>query len=78
MMHKEMMSLFPHELDALLCALRRDMQAELAKCQLETEERHYHAMNVKLILRILEILNPKGSSRREEHRQNNSPRLCER
>jgi hypothetical protein len=58
-MHRAIKSLFPHEREALLSSLRRDLRTEKAKSQSNTEHRDYHGMNVQLILRILDILNPK-------------------
>lgn len=65
-MHQAIKSLFPHEREALLSSLRRDLRTESAKSKLNTEFRDYHGMNVQLILRVLEILNPKtpGINRR--------------
>ena len=65
MMNQKIISLFAYEQEALLSSLRRDLRAESAKCQLDASNRDYHAMNVKLILRILEVLSPKGKSRHE-------------
>jgi hypothetical protein len=54
--------LFSYERDALLRALRRDLHAEIVKCG-SSEETEYHRYNVRLILRLLEAINPRNDSR---------------
>ena len=53
--------LFPHELQALLDALRRDLRMELSRAQTDAEWAAYHYNNARFNVRLLELLEP-GSS----------------
>jgi hypothetical protein len=50
--------LFPHELQALLDALRRDLRMETLLVQTDAEWAAYHYSNVRLNVRLLELLEP--------------------
>lgn len=55
--------IFPYEMEALLSALRRDLRNEQAKLLRDDADVHYHSVNVRASLRLLEILNPRGPNR---------------
>jgi hypothetical protein len=55
-------TLFAHERSALLAALRRDLRKETEKSMHNDDHHHFHAMNARLTLRLLEVLNPKSMS----------------
>lgn len=57
--------LFPHEFQALLDVLRRDLHAERMLAERNTEESHMHGVNVRTTLRLLEALQPKNRSLQE-------------
>ena len=55
--------LFTHEFDELLDALRRDMRRQFDLAEGSTPLADWHHANARLVLRILEVLNPKSSTR---------------
>ncbi|WP_326505092.1 hypothetical protein [Noviherbaspirillum album] len=52
-------SLFPHEREALLEALRRDVRTEQCKVKNNPQDAHFHSANSRIGIQILETLNPK-------------------
>jgi len=52
-------TLFPHEMEALLAALRRDAREQCRKAETPSEDAQYHLANYRLLVRILEMLNPR-------------------
>lgn len=58
--------LFPHEQNALLDALRRDLRAELQRAAAKPEDAEYHRSNARNNLRILEALQPKCRTARDD------------
>jgi hypothetical protein len=60
--------LFPHEMEALLAALRRDARVHLRKAETMPEDAQYHLANLRRIVRVLEILSPKGVQRQRQAR----------
>jgi hypothetical protein len=52
--------LFPHERQALLDALRRDLRMEISHAQTEPEWATYHYINARLNVRLLELLEPRS------------------
>lgn len=57
-------SLFPHEREALLEALRRDVRTEQCKVKTDPEDAHFHLANSRIGIQILEVLNPKQGETR--------------
>lgn len=57
-MEKLITSLFVYQKEALLAALRRDMQSELDKAITEPQWTDYHLLNARMVNSILEVLNP--------------------
>jgi hypothetical protein len=57
-MEKQITSLFAYQKEALLAALRRDMQCELGKAVTEPQWADYHRLNARVVNSILEVLNP--------------------
>jgi hypothetical protein len=53
--------LFSYELQALLDALRRDLQMEISRAQTDAEWAGYHYINARLNVRLLELLEPRSS-----------------
>ncbi|OWW19263.1 hypothetical protein [Noviherbaspirillum denitrificans] len=51
--------LLPHEFDAMLQALRRDMRRELELAAIHKEDAAWHMTNARMAKRLLETLNPK-------------------
>lgn len=51
-------SLFAYEKEALLAALRRDVQCELGKARTNPQWADYHFLNARTVINILEILSP--------------------
>jgi hypothetical protein len=58
-MNNPLIDLFSHEWEALLEALRRDLRAELAKCENDPVCADLHRINVTRNIRLLETINPK-------------------
>jgi hypothetical protein len=58
-MNNRLIDLFPHEWEALLEALRRDLMVELAKCESDPIWADLHRINVTRNMRLLEAINPK-------------------
>lgn len=54
---------YPYEFQALLEALRRDLRAQRIKSTLNLNDADFHRQNVRQVLRLLEVLNPRGSHR---------------
>lgn len=52
--------LFPHELQALLDALRRDLRMELSRAQTDANWAAYHYSNARFNMRLLELLEPRS------------------
>lgn len=50
--------LFPHERQALLDALRRDLRIEKALSETDSQLADYHYANVRLNARLIELLEP--------------------
>jgi hypothetical protein len=67
-------TLFKHEKDALLESLRRDLRSEYVKADNVSPYAEYHQLNIRLIHRFLELLNPRGPHRdaHRERRMSNS------
>lgn len=66
----QLLGIYPHELQALLEALRRDLRSERIRAFEETSEADFHRQNERHILRLLELLNPRGAHRaRYEERE---------
>lgn len=57
-MEEQITSLFAYQKEALLAALRRDMQNELRKAIAEPQWADYHLLNARAVNNILEALNP--------------------
>lgn len=57
-MEKQIASLLAYQKEALLSALRRDMQCELEKAVTEPQWADYHRLNARILSSILEVLNP--------------------
>ncbi|HYD62108.1 MAG TPA: hypothetical protein VEC35_17215 [Noviherbaspirillum sp.] len=55
--------LLPHEFNAMLEALRRDMRRESEFAAMDTHDASWHITNARMAIRLLETLNPK---RRQE------------
>jgi hypothetical protein len=64
-MNNRLIDLFPHEREALLEALRRDLRVELAKCENDPIWADIHQFNVTRNVRLLEAINPKRKTLRE-------------
>lgn len=47
--------LFPHEREALIAALRRDLQRESFRMLASAERRELHGANVRMVIRLLEL-----------------------
>lgn len=60
-MEKQFESLFLHQKEAMLAALRRDMRSELERAATDPEWADYHRLNARGIQSILQVLNPKRS-----------------
>ena len=58
-MNNPLIDLFLHEWEALLEALRRDLRAELDKCESDPVCADLHRINVTRNIRLLETINPK-------------------
>lgn len=58
-MNNFLIDLFSHEWEALLEALRRDLRAEVAKCESDPVWADLHRINVTRNIRLLETINPK-------------------
>jgi hypothetical protein len=58
-----METLFPHEMEALLQALRRDLRSEQIKASMNPADADIHLCNVRFAQRVLEVLNPRGAHR---------------
>ncbi|HZW20201.1 hypothetical protein [Noviherbaspirillum sp.] len=58
--------LFPHELQALLDALHRDLRMEMSRAEADAEWASYHYRNVRLNVRLIELLAP-GTALHEVH-----------
>lgn len=56
-------TLFPHEQQELLEALRRDLRAESCKIETDPEYGGFHAANCRVVGRLLETLSPKHGPR---------------
>lgn len=52
--------LFPHELQALLDALHRDLRMEISRAQTDAEWAAYYYTNARLNVRLLELLEPRS------------------
>ncbi|MFC7518950.1 hypothetical protein ACFQUU_28490 [Herbaspirillum sp. GCM10030257] len=52
-------ALLQYEMDALVDALRRDMQAELNRISSDPENAEVHKIRARLNIRLLEALRPK-------------------
>lgn len=61
-------TLFPHEQEELLAALRRDLRSE--SCRVETDPEHglFHEANCRVVTRLLETLSPKQGPRLVQER----------
>jgi hypothetical protein len=60
--------LFPNEYEALIAALRRDIESERTKAAIKPEWSEHHLMNVRMSVRLLEAfgeLEDETSRRRE-------------
>lgn len=51
-------TIFQHEKQALIDALRRDMRMEMMYMETLPELRHHHYKNARLNLRLLELIEP--------------------
>jgi hypothetical protein len=51
-------SLFSHERDALVAALRRDAEALFSKMGADSTNAYYYQLNHRLVNRLLEVLAP--------------------
>lgn len=58
-----MISIFPHEMNALLEALRRDLRRERQKACINPNEADIHRANARLGVRLLDALNPRSPDR---------------
>jgi hypothetical protein len=58
-MNPNLNELYPHEFEALLEALRRDMRTQLDLSQNDQKWATWHKMNARLDQRLLQTLNPK-------------------
>lgn len=56
-------SIFSHEMEALLEALRRDYRSEQAKAAANSPDVEFHRRNARYALRLLELLHPRGPHR---------------
>lgn len=61
-MVRNLLELLPLEREALLEALRRDLRSERNLAMLDSDWEIWHQRNVRLNLRLLEAINPKGRS----------------
>lgn len=68
-------SLFEHEKQALLSALRRDMRAERQKAVDAEGDVIHHFSNYRSVLRLLEVLNPRLSMETVKQVENEVPAL---
>lgn len=59
--------IYPHEMQALLEALRRDLRSERIKAAGKTKDADFHRQNERHIVRLLECLNPRMSYRGSDH-----------
>lgn len=57
--------LMPWECEALLAAIRRDYRVEFLKAHCHTAHTDFHQSNVRMAIRLLEILNPKRQLKQE-------------
>jgi len=62
--------LFPHEINTLLEALRRDYRTQYNLALSSGEWTEWHRNNARMVLRVLEVLNPKSNNP-----QRNAPRM---
>jgi hypothetical protein len=67
MMKSSLDQLHPHEFEALLEALRRDMRAESNLSRRDQKWADWHKMNAWLDQKLLEALNPKRSLANQAH-----------
>lgn len=56
-------SLFGYEREALLAALRRDAQAQLALAASKASDAEYYMFNYRSVIRLLDVLSPKEGHR---------------
>jgi hypothetical protein len=54
-----LVDLLPHEFEALMEALRRDLRSEIAKSKTDLAWTEWHCANVRKTIRILDTINPK-------------------
>ncbi|MEC4723701.1 hypothetical protein RY831_31755 [Noviherbaspirillum sp. CPCC 100848] len=59
----ELAEIFPHEFQALLEALRRDLRHQRTKSTPHKYGGEIHAQNQRQVLRLLEVFNPRGPHR---------------
>lgn len=55
--------LFPHEMESLLQALRRDLRSEKLKADLNPDDATYHHRNARSVVRLLDAINPRKPNR---------------
>jgi hypothetical protein len=58
-MEKQITSLFAYQKEALLAALRRDIQSERGKAVTEPQWADYHLLNARAVQSILKVLDPR-------------------
>jgi ribosomal protein L29 len=62
-MYTSLKDLTDYEREALLNALRRDLNSEKTKSETDAVHRNYHQYNVRILARLLEFFNPRHIGR---------------
>ena len=57
--------IYPHEMQVLLEALRRDLRSERLRAAEDPAAALIHRQNERLLIRLLELFNPRGAHREE-------------
>lgn len=58
-----MYHIYPHEWEALLEALRRDLRSQTSMAKQALSDADFHRQNARHTLRLLELFNPRGPHR---------------